>query len=213
MKPRLLPLLAVFALRCIATEKRDPFQELVRPTEPLTPEQERAAFHLPPGFEIQLVASEPDAEIFVDGEDKGKSPATIASIAPGDHVVEARKPKFTSAQQTVHVVPGQNALAQLKMEIAPPDRPHAGLKVQSPVPNAEVFLDGSSLGKAPVDRADLDPGKHYVVVHKDGYTDIRGRFDYASVNTPERMAIQRFAVLVLSEEKGALIREAAPPQQ
>ncbi len=60
MKPRLLPLLAVFALRCIATEKRDPFQELVRPTEPLTPGQERAAFHLPPGFEIQLVASEPD---------------------------------------------------------------------------------------------------------------------------------------------------------
>ena len=27
----------------------DPFAELVRPTEPLTPEQERAAFHLPPG--------------------------------------------------------------------------------------------------------------------------------------------------------------------
>ena len=38
----------------------DPFAELVRPTEALTPEQERAAFHLPAGFEIQLVASEPD---------------------------------------------------------------------------------------------------------------------------------------------------------
>ncbi|MDB6153092.1 MAG: Cytochrome c [Chthoniobacteraceae bacterium] len=38
----------------------DPFQELVRPTEPLTPAQEQAAFHLPAGFEIQLVASEPD---------------------------------------------------------------------------------------------------------------------------------------------------------
>ena len=38
----------------------DPFQELVRPTEPLAPGQERAAFHLPPGFAIQLVASEPD---------------------------------------------------------------------------------------------------------------------------------------------------------
>jgi len=38
----------------------DPFAELVRPTEPLTPEQERAAFILPPGFEMQLVAAEPD---------------------------------------------------------------------------------------------------------------------------------------------------------
>jgi hypothetical protein len=52
-----------------------------------------------------------------------------------------------------------------------------------------------------------------VKFHKDGYTDIRGRFDYASVNTPERQAIERFAVLVLSDERGAVIREAAPPQQ
>jgi hypothetical protein len=52
-----------------------------------------------------------------------------------------------------------------------------------------------------------------VKFHKDGYTDLRGRFDYVSVNTPERQAIERFAVLVLSEDRGALIREAAPPQQ
>lgn len=52
-----------------------------------------------------------------------------------------------------------------------------------------------------------------VKFHKDGYTDLRGRFDYASVNTPERQAIQRFSVLILSEDRGAVIREAAPPQQ
>jgi hypothetical protein len=33
------------------------------------------------------------------------------------------------------------------------------------------------------------------------------------VNTPERQAVERFAVLVLSDERGAVIREAAPPQQ
>jgi hypothetical protein len=65
-------------------------------------------------------------------------------------------------------------------------------------------------------------GKVYVKVYaklanwqvkfdKDGYTDLRGRFDYVSVNTPERTAIERFSVLVLSEDKGAMIREAAPP--
>jgi hypothetical protein len=52
-----------------------------------------------------------------------------------------------------------------------------------------------------------------VKFHKDGYTDLRGRFDYVSVNTPERQAIERFAVLVLSEESGALIRDVAPPQR
>jgi hypothetical protein len=52
-----------------------------------------------------------------------------------------------------------------------------------------------------------------VKFHKDGYTDLRGRFDYASVSTPERLPPERFAILVLSDERGALIREAAPPQQ
>ncbi len=33
---------------------------LVVETDPLTPEQQRAQFHLPPGFEIQLVVSEPN---------------------------------------------------------------------------------------------------------------------------------------------------------
>ena len=52
-----------------------------------------------------------------------------------------------------------------------------------------------------------------VKFHKDGYTDLRGRFDYVSVNTPERQAIDRFAVLVLSDESGALIKDVVPPQR
>ncbi|MEZ4850912.1 MAG: dehydrogenase, partial [Bacteroidia bacterium] len=38
----------------------DPFSKNVRPTEARTPEQEKAGFQLPPGFEIQLFASEPN---------------------------------------------------------------------------------------------------------------------------------------------------------
>jgi hypothetical protein len=52
-----------------------------------------------------------------------------------------------------------------------------------------------------------------VKFYKDGYTDLRGRFDYASVSTPEKSPITRFSILVLSDEHGALIREANPPQQ
>jgi hypothetical protein len=52
-----------------------------------------------------------------------------------------------------------------------------------------------------------------VKFHKDGYTDLRGRFDYATVSTPERQNIEKFAVLILSDDQGALIREANPPQR
>ena len=41
-------------------QKADPFAEGVRTTEPLAPAEQRAKFKLPPGFEIQLVAAEPD---------------------------------------------------------------------------------------------------------------------------------------------------------
>jgi hypothetical protein len=157
---------------------------------------------------IRAIASEPDAQIFIDGEDKGRSPATANNVKPGDHIVEARKAKFKSVQQTVHVGQGDNAIVQLKMELAPPDRPKAGLKVQSTVPNAEVFVDGSSLGRAPVDRNDLDPGKHYIVVHRDGYTDFK-REVYLNENQYVALVADLSAtgaIRVLSTPEGADVR-------
>lgn len=47
--------------------------------------------------------------------------------------------------------------------------------------------------------------------HKDGYTDLRGRFDYASVSEQPPGDLDRFAVLVLDAAAGALVREVAPP--
>ena len=48
---------------------------------------------------------------------------------------------------------------------------------------------------------------------KDGYTDLRGRFDYASLNTNELENTARLAVLVLSDTFGAVVREAPPPKR
>ncbi|HEU4419113.1 MAG TPA: hypothetical protein VFT55_09255, partial [Planctomycetota bacterium] len=47
--------------------------------------------------------------------------------------------------------------------------------------------------------------------HKDGYTDLRGRFDYASLSDDPNAGASRYAVLVLSEQRGAVIREVDPP--
>ena len=49
--------------------------------------------------------------------------------------------------------------------------------------------------------------------YKDGYTDLRGRFDYTSLNTNDLDFVDRFAILVLSETDGAVVREAAPPKR
>ena len=72
--------------------------------------------------------------------------------------------------------------------------------------------NGKMLAKVYV-KAYVRLGDGTVKFRKDGYTDHRGKFDYASVSTPERSAIQRFSVLVLSDTQGAVIKEAAPPAQ
>jgi hypothetical protein len=48
---------------------------------------------------------------------------------------------------------------------------------------------------------------------KDGYTDLRGRFDYASLSTNDLDAATKFAILILSDEFGAVVREATPPKE
>ena len=49
--------------------------------------------------------------------------------------------------------------------------------------------------------------------YKDGYTDLRGRFDYTSLSTDELDQVDRFSLLILSEEHGAVVREAQPPKR
>lgn len=52
-----------------------------------------------------------------------------------------------------------------------------------------------------------------VKFYKDGYTDLRGRFDYASLSTPDLDAAAKFSILVLSDEYGAVVQEASPPKR
>ncbi|MGB7346298.1 MAG: hypothetical protein WBD20_18920 [Pirellulaceae bacterium] len=50
-----------------------------------------------------------------------------------------------------------------------------------------------------------------VKFYKDGYTDLRGRFDYTSISAEAARGATRFAILVMSEEKGATLHDVAPP--
>jgi hypothetical protein len=47
--------------------------------------------------------------------------------------------------------------------------------------------------------------------YKDGYTDGRGRFDYTSVSAADAQGAQRYAILVLSDEKGATLHDVKAP--
>jgi hypothetical protein len=50
-----------------------------------------------------------------------------------------------------------------------------------------------------------------VAFYKDGYTDLRGWFDYATLSTDALDHVERFAILVCSDRDGAAVLEAPPP--
>jgi len=47
--------------------------------------------------------------------------------------------------------------------------------------------------------------------YKDGYTDLRGRFDYATLNTTDVSSIQKFSLFIMHDNLGSLIKEANAP--
>jgi putative heme-binding domain-containing protein len=59
MSPRTRRFFALWTVACLWRASFLLAQPLVAPGEPLSPAEEQAKFHLPPGFEIHLVASEP----------------------------------------------------------------------------------------------------------------------------------------------------------
>jgi len=72
--------------------------------------------------------------------------------------------------------------------------------------------DGKPLPKVYVKvYARLKDGR--VQFYKDGYTDLRGRFDYTSLNTNELDFTAKFSLLVLSDQHGAVVKEADPPKR
>jgi putative heme-binding domain-containing protein len=69
-----LALLAVAGVGLSADNPPDPLAEHIAPSDPLKPEDEVKTFHLPPGFEAQLVAAEPDIHkpLNLAFDDKGR---------------------------------------------------------------------------------------------------------------------------------------------
>ena len=50
-----------------------------------------------------------------------------------------------------------------------------------------------------------------VMFYKDGYTDIRGRFDFVSLNASQIDKASKFALFITSDTHGSIIRECQPP--
>lgn len=129
----------------------DVFADNIRVTEFQTPEQERAAFKLPPGFEITLFASEPDISkpINMEFDERGRLwvtntheyPMPARGRAGGDHLTiledtdgDGKADKFTHFEDTLNIPIGITPV-------------HNGAIAYS-IPNIYRFTDNDGDGKA-----------------------------------------------------------------
>lgn len=104
------------------------------------------------------------ARLFVDGKDIGWVNGKPLLVKPGEHRVEVKRPGFSPFGGTVIVPHGGREKVVVSLF------PSAGvLTVQSTVPDAEVFVDGKSVGRTPVRQHLLKPGNYEVRVVKEGY--------------------------------------------
>lgn len=126
---------------------------------------------------LTIEASEGPAQVILDGRLLGiANPQIRVQVAPGTYDLLVRKPGLPEFRQRITVGPaGLKVYARLGAA-PPPPPPKYSLEVSSNVSGAEVFLNNSKIGTAPLERS-LSPGDYNVRVSSPGYQDYSVRVD------------------------------------
>lgn len=146
--------------------------------------------HIRPPRGFLKVETIPTAEVILDGESQGSSPLQKKHLPIGryDLVIKAdvatlpddpkSKPTSKSVEFKQKVDLEASAVTTVRYELAPNElfysgevlglRGGAGVSLVTKPESAEVFIDGESLGNAPLSQV-IDPGVHTLKISKEGY--------------------------------------------
>ena len=110
-----------------------------------------------------------DAEVFIDGnKHPDNTPAVIANVIEGLHVIEVRKPPGLPWKQTIEVKASQQT--KVRADLAAGMAGGVGVvRVLSDAPGARAFIDGTDMGPVPVDIKDIKAGDHIIQVKSPGF--------------------------------------------
>ena len=125
----------------------------------------------PDSGSIRVITNVPGAMISIDGVDIGLAPAAKAGLTPGPHILMTRADGYQPIEQSVEVVAGRERVASLRMQAA---TGVAGrIVVNANVDGAQIWIDGTDRGAAPVVVEGATPGAHAIVVKAPGHREIR----------------------------------------
>ena len=104
------------------------------------------------------------ASIRINGIEHGASPCTVDRIPEGEVTVELRADGYAPLVHKIKLAAGEKQNIKLPMTPIP-----ASLRITSLPDKARVYVNNEPRGQAPVDLADLPPGKYHVRVEMEGF--------------------------------------------
>lgn len=152
--------------------RQQPEPEMNMPVQPETVAEEARMIPAPPAWGSLRVACLPFAQVILDGDTLGPvdMQPIIFTTPAGEHMLELANPRFPTYQRKFEVTAADTFDVQLSLweTVA-----RLTLHVK---PWAEVFIDGISFGKTPLDEIILAPGARQLrLVHPERETFMTAR--------------------------------------
>lgn len=122
---------------------------------------------------VRVLSDAEGARAYIDGVDMGAVPVDIKDVKAGEHIVGVKAPGMQPMEKKVVVTARGSQIVKFDLDGDTGGGIGSGgsgvLKVVSMVPEAQVFIDGASVGTVPQEKR-VSAGEHPVVVRLDGYT-------------------------------------------
>jgi hypothetical protein len=126
---------------------------------------------------ISVESSPAGADIYFDGNYRGRAPLTISAIWPGDYTISAEMSGYRTYTTTTSVSGDMRSSVYCPLT---PVNTAGSLYVLSSPSDASVSLDGLYKGKTPITLNNLAAGTHIIQLDYPGYYDWK-----SSVEVPE----------------------------
>jgi hypothetical protein len=157
------------------------------------------------------VATNVPATLEIDGIGVGQTPlAAPIRVTGGVHVVGALASGYLPTHKEITVAGGTKE--SVSLSLAPMQTLVAHATLRSPLPGADVFVDGQASGRTPLAQSlTLPPGDHTIELRREGYRTARQKLHLGDGATAEiELDPQEDRAAVLASG-GALIVDASEP--
>lgn len=114
--------------------------------------------------QVRVNTTPAGATLVVDGVAREVSPTTLTDLAPGTHLIVARKEGYRETRESFALLAGQKLALDLKL-----DELRGLALIQTSPSGAEVTVNGAFRGHTPLFLADLPLGTHRVQLSAPGY--------------------------------------------